>query len=216
MLSYLAKRGVDMADRLLLGYHTSPFTMGLTYSRDGMARPLQILGNMLEEIRNGVYFPDCTRSGRLVNSKASTGEKSLVGVPGDKNVKIEISDDEDVGGAWTLVEESTQNLDLPEVIPETCEDAVNDACTETSSSDVSENEDDRSGFERTGRRKFEPPVAPEGFTMWQHTKSKILHLSDYRTPNVFECGRRPGAFHTSEGLQPRWDSGICWKCFKHR
>jgi hypothetical protein len=27
MLSYLAKRGIDMADRLLLGYHTSPFTM---------------------------------------------------------------------------------------------------------------------------------------------------------------------------------------------
>jgi hypothetical protein len=42
MLSYLAKRGADMADRLLLGCHTSPFTMGLTYSRDGMARPLQI------------------------------------------------------------------------------------------------------------------------------------------------------------------------------
>ena len=81
-----------------------------------------------------------------------------------------------------MVEESTQNLDLPEVIPETCEDAVNDACTETSSSDVSETEDDRSGFERTGCRKFEPPVAPEGFTMWQHTKSKILHLSDCRTP----------------------------------
>lgn len=123
-------------------------------------------------------------------------------MPGDKNVKIEISDDEDVAGAWTLVEESTQNLDLPEVIPETCEDAVNDACTETSSSDVSENEDDRSGFERTGCRKFEPPVAPEGFTMWQHTKSKILHLSDCRTPSVFECGRRPGAFHTSESLRP--------------
>lgn len=41
-------------------------------------------GNMLEEIRNGVYFPDCTRSGRLVNPKASAGEKSLGSVPGDK------------------------------------------------------------------------------------------------------------------------------------
>ena len=30
MLSYLAKRGVSMPDRLMLGYHTSPFTMGLT------------------------------------------------------------------------------------------------------------------------------------------------------------------------------------------
>ena len=27
MLSYLAKRGIEMSDRLLLGYHTSPFTM---------------------------------------------------------------------------------------------------------------------------------------------------------------------------------------------
>ena len=190
--------------------------MGLTYSRDGMARPLQILGNMLEEIRNGVYFPDCTRSGRLVNTKAISFERNLGPGAVDKSVKIEIGDDEDVADAWTLVEESTQNLDLPDVIPETCEDAVNDACTETSSSDASDHEDDRSGFEFTGRRKFEPPVAPAGFIMWQHTKSKILHLSDFRTPKVFECGRRPGAFHTSEGLQPRWDSGICWKCFKHR
>ena len=53
MLSYLAKRGVEMSDRLLLGYHTSPFTMGLTCSRDGMARPLQILQAMLEEIHSG-------------------------------------------------------------------------------------------------------------------------------------------------------------------
>ena len=216
MLSYLAKRGVDMADRLLLGYHTSPFTMGLTYSRDGMARPLEILGNMLEEIRNGLYFPDCTRSGRLYKPKTNTCETRESSVRMDECVKIEISDDENIQDAWTLVEESTQNLDLPPVIPETCEDAVNDACTETSSSDVSELEDDRSGFERSGRSKFEPPVAPEGFTMWQHTKSKILHLCDHRTPNIFECGRKAGPFHTSEGLQPRWDSGICWRCFKNR
>jgi hypothetical protein len=216
MLSYLAKRGVDMADRLLLGYHTSPFTMGLTYSRDGMARPLEILGNMLAEIRNGLYFPDCTRSGRLLKPTESTCETRKSSVPVDDSVKIEISDDENIQDVWTLVEGSTQNLDLPTVIPETCEDAVNDACTETSSSDVSELEDDRSGFERSGRGKFEPPVAPEGFTMWQHTKSKILHLSDFRFPNVFECGRKPGPFHSSEGLQPRCDSGICWKCFKHR
>ena len=37
-----------MRDTFLCGYHTLPFTMGLTYSRDGMARHWQILGNMLE------------------------------------------------------------------------------------------------------------------------------------------------------------------------
>ena len=34
--------------------------------------------------------------------------------------------------------------------------------------------------------------------MWQHVKSKILHLADYRFPSVFECGRKPGPFHTKE------------------
>ena len=184
-----------MADRLLLGYHTSPFTMGLTYRRDGMARPLEILGNMLEEIRNGVYFPDCTRSGRLCKPIDKTGGTKKSSVLLDECVKIEISDDEDITGAWTLVEESTQNLDLPSVIPETCEDAVNDACTESSSSDVSELEDDRSGLNVQGVASLSLPVAPEGFTMWQHTKSKILHLCDYRTPNIFACGRKAGPFH---------------------
>ena len=43
------KRGVDVSDRLLLGYHASLFTMGLTYCRDGMAKPSQVLSDMLDE-----------------------------------------------------------------------------------------------------------------------------------------------------------------------
>ena len=61
----LLARGPLTLKRLLLGYPISHFSRGLTYSRDGMARPLEILGNVLEEIRNGLHFPDCTRSGRL-------------------------------------------------------------------------------------------------------------------------------------------------------
>jgi hypothetical protein len=218
MLSFLAKRGVDMPDRLLLGYHTSPFTMGLTYSRDGMARPLQILMNMLEEIRKGLFLPDCTRSGRLVQPE---GKKVTVHGPelNQDVVKVEISDDEGDFNVWDLIPESHNQqkpLVLPDSIPETCEEEVNDACTETSSSDMSEPENGGSTFEDSGRRTFAPPTAPAGFTMWQHTKSKILHLCDYKTPNVFECGRKPGAFHTCNDLRPRWDSGICWKCFKNR
>eukprot|EP00435_Cladocopium_sp_Y103_P075669 s366_g62.t1 len=102
MLSYLAKRGVDMPDRFLLGYHTSPFTMGLTYSRDGMARPLQILNNMLEEIRNGQYFPDCTRSGRLVKPGNALSSSDLQGSKQDSIVKVEISDDETEPNVWDL------------------------------------------------------------------------------------------------------------------
>ena len=37
-----------------------------------------------------------------------------------------------------------------------------------------------------------------------------------KSPNVFECGRRPGAFHTDRNAHPRWDTGIYWKCFKKK
>jgi hypothetical protein len=93
MLSYLAKRGVSMPDRLMLGYHTLPFTMGLTYSRDGMARPLQILEEMLSEIRGGTYLPDCTRSGRLVRKEDNSAGLTSSSAQLQDATKIEISDD---------------------------------------------------------------------------------------------------------------------------
>jgi hypothetical protein len=219
MLSYLAKRGVSMPDRLMLGYHTSPFTMGLTYSRDGMARPLQILEEMLSEIRGGTYLPDCTRSGRLVRKEDNSAGLTSSSAPLQDDAKIEISDDEADLNVWELIQSkplAEPDRILPEVIPETCENEINDACTETSSSEVSETDHDETSFGNHGRRTFEPPVAPEGFTMWQHRKSKILHLVGYKTPGIFECGRKPGAFHTCSNINPKWDSGICWKCFKHR
>ena len=219
MLSYLAKRGVNMPDRLLLGYHTSPFTMGLTYSRDGMARPLQILSDMLKEIQDGVYFPDCTRSGRLVQKNDVIQPHASTSHAMDCAVKVEISDDEGELNVWDLLpSEPAAPVEsmLPLVIPDDCEREVNDACTETSGSDVSSSESDGTEFQDNGRKTFEPPVAPEGCTMWQHSKSKILHLCDYEFPNVFICGRRPGAFHSCENVHPRWDSGICWKCFKNK
>ena len=222
MLSFLAKRGVDISDRLLLGYHSSPFTMGLTYSRDAMARPMQVLNNMLSEIRRGLYFPDCTRSGRLVSQTVAA--QGLGGSSNERNavIKIEIEDDEVDSHEWQFVDSAPDKASvleelqlLPESIPETCENDVNDACTETSSSETSEPEELPSGFSKSGRKTFEPPVAPDGFTMWQHKKSKILHLVDDSFPSSFVCGRRPGSYHTCEFVETRWDSSICWKCFKN-
>lgn len=58
-------RGCSFEDRLALGYQASCLKMPLTYSRDGAARPLQVLSDVLEEIRAGVFAPDSTRGGRL-------------------------------------------------------------------------------------------------------------------------------------------------------
>ena len=160
------------------------------------------------------FHPDSTRSGRL--TKRTGHVSSCVGTPsGLETIKVEISDDEGDMNVWDLL--PTRSIEaLPSSIPDDCENEVNDACTETSDSEDSDGVADHDGFQAQGRRMFEPPRAPVGFTMWQHSKSRFLHLSDDRFPNTFECGRKPGTFHSKEGLNPRWDTGICWRCFKDR
>ena len=74
--------------------------MGLTYSRDGMARPLQILSDMLNEIRGGTFLPDQTRSGRLVQHGAQPQRALASGTGQSDVVKVEISDDESDIDAW--------------------------------------------------------------------------------------------------------------------
>ena len=64
-LSYAAKRGCSFEGRLSLGYHTHTFKMALCYSRDGAARPLQVLEQFLREVREKIFNPDDTGSGRL-------------------------------------------------------------------------------------------------------------------------------------------------------
>ena len=46
--------------------------------------------------------------------------------------------------------------------------------------------------------RFNPPSAPEGFEMWQHRKSRIMHLMDQGHKVTFVCGRVAGAFHTKD------------------
>ena len=78
LLSYAAKRGVDITLRLQLGYHTQPFRMGLTYSRDGAAASIAALEQLLCEVRCCLFLPDETRSGRLVRTAMGSGAFPIV------------------------------------------------------------------------------------------------------------------------------------------
>ena len=53
MLSYAAKRGIGIPERLQLGYHTSNFQMGMVYSRDGTGASLLVLEKLIKDIANG-------------------------------------------------------------------------------------------------------------------------------------------------------------------
>ena len=96
-LSFAAKRGLDINLRMQLGYHTQPYRMGLTYSRDGAAASLAALEQLFCEIRVGLFLPDETRSGRIISSSTVTG---------DSRGPILIKDEDDTASPRPRVENS--------------------------------------------------------------------------------------------------------------
>ena len=65
LLSWLAKAGVPLSTRAILGYHASGSgETAILYSRDAVAGPLRSLHKLLMHVRAKRFDPDCTRSGR--------------------------------------------------------------------------------------------------------------------------------------------------------
>ena len=58
------------------------------------------------------------------------------------------------------------------------------------------------------------PKAPRGFVMWQHKKSRCLHLAREGYKKIFQRGRSIGSFHAllKEGQDP--GTCKCRVCFK--
>eukprot|EP00435_Cladocopium_sp_Y103_P026886 s4229_g6.t1 len=184
MLSYAAKRGLSVPDRLMLGYHSSHFHMALVYSRDGAAASLLLLEKLIDEIVKGQFRPDSTRSGRLVDAPAQSSE------PQRAETKVEV------------VESSAE---------ENAEEVNSDSSESTSSSDSSS---DEIPPDHNLNKTFAPPEPPAGFVRWQHSKLKTVHLAEEHHTKVFVCGRAIGSFHHRVSANPRFDSPVCWACFK--
>ena len=95
MLSYAAKRGIGIPERLQLGYHTSNFQMGMVYSRDGAAASILVLEKLISEIASGKFDPDQTRSGRLnLSVPEPAGATEVVEVKDEPDM-VEVSDSDD-------------------------------------------------------------------------------------------------------------------------
>ena len=66
LLSMCSKFGMPHSQRKLLGYHAGSKEQSmLCYSRDSMAEPLRRLCEMIHAVRDKVFLPDCSRSGRF-------------------------------------------------------------------------------------------------------------------------------------------------------
>jgi hypothetical protein len=184
MLSFAAKRGLSIPDRLMLGYHSSQMHMAMVYSRDGAAASLLLLEKLIDEISKGTFRPDSTRSGRLVELLPDPSG------PQSAEVKVE-----------TVMSSAEEESD------KAVESESSDSTGESGSSESDVPKD------HSFNKVFAPPRPPAGFIRWQHSKLKTVHLTGPGYCKVFVCGRPVGSFHKQVDEDPRFDSPICWACF---
>ena len=184
MLSFAAKRGLSIPDRLMLGYHSSQMHMAMVYSRDGAAASLLLLEKLIDEISKGIFRPDSTRSGRLV--------EPMTDASGPQNAEVKIE---------TVLSSEEEESD------KAVESESSDSTSESDSSESMVPKD------HSFNRVFAPPRPPTGYDRWQHSKLKTVHLTAPGYCKVFVCGRPVGSFHCRVDEDPRFDSPMCWACF---
>ena len=170
----------------MLGYHSSQMHKAMVYSRDGAAASLLLLEKLIEEIFKGSFKPDSTRSGRLVDQPGQQLE------PQSAAVKVEVVDASD--------EEAVEEHGIDS------DSSGSTSDSQSSSSDIAP--------DHCLNRTFAPPAAPAGYQRWQHSKLKTIHVTEPGYVRVFVCGRSVGNFHHPVEENPRFDSPVCWQCFK--
>ena len=75
VLSWLAKYGVPMPVRRIVGHHLDPAAKSAeTYSRDSMSPALRSVAEVVGAINSGEFAPDSTRSGRFVVPRHEKGD----------------------------------------------------------------------------------------------------------------------------------------------
>ncbi|CAE7255099.1 unnamed protein product [Symbiodinium sp. CCMP2592] len=188
-LTWACKFGFDKYSRLQLGHHATGEGTLHTYGRDYLAPALRRYDEMLAAIRNGTFFPDLTRSGRV---------RGTAQVP-----KVEVSDDEvpDPGLTSFASEGSFEAIGVASAGEKSDEDQVAAPTDhELSSSDSSSSQDevvagrdhpDLDNDEMACAVARPKPSWEPGYVMYKHVRTQVVHLcAQGSSTGVFACGRK--------------------------
>ena len=187
LLSFLAKYGASIPDREILGGHTGRMKSVLTYSRDALAAPLRVLDDMLQKIRSGHFDPNASRSGMMITEV--------------KQEEVVIEDD----AGFELVSDNQVALD---------EEA---GAEPGSGSDTSSDSEEEHVAGTHAARMVSAPRPPEGTSLLQHPKSRMLHLIQEEHTRYLMCGRKVQMANGSLYKPPaslRWDTPCCSHCWR--
>ena len=225
-LSYCAKYGLSHVDRLALGGHSHPYKISDTYARDALARPLRLLAEVLEAIREKFFFPDESRAGRFkdgirLGGWGFPGRFDNAHVPKTKATEIVSADahpePESLEERDSLISHYTPSLEPSNVGSEEEDHKSNEPSDSghTSSSSRSSSPSSSSGSStRSVCRPIKvPPVPPEGHRFVQHPALKTLHYP--RLEHVLHtlCSRKTEDVY-KEPESVRATTPVCRNCQK--
>lgn len=98
VLSWACKLGVRMPHRRVIGGHTKPGEKSpRAYGREELAAPLRALARLYGEIRSGVFLPDQTRSGMIVEAPPPSPAAAAPTGGGDHDASSSDGEDDDDG-----------------------------------------------------------------------------------------------------------------------
>ena len=214
VLSWLAKRGDDWADRMALGGHVSFMKSAIVYSRDAMARPLRLLESLLLDIRVGRFAPDETRSGRFKDISSDVAAHCMQ--------SNEVSFQDGAGDLFSHHVEPSLSVP-PEVVDleADCNSEVKLEDQESSNSDsdapTTSSSEDEEGAQYTGAaRSMRLPTIPDTLKLIQHVKYKTLHLMEKQNFRIMLCGRTATEGRYEGASVARFDTPCCHWCWKHK
>lgn len=184
ILSWLAKAGVSLETRRILGMHTTPGEqMPLVYSRDALSGPLREMQSVLDEISSGIFRPDETRSGYRVDD----GHVLVDHEPQDDGEDLEAQSSEDSADE----EDEAEDLHL-------IAQAENAVVQPWRHIDVGT--DDGSPAN----------VAP----LFRHKQSKMFHLARDESGERTRCGHLLNTNYEQLVDRPSFMYPMCPRCFR--
>jgi hypothetical protein len=196
-LSWAAKWGSPIEIRSLLGYHVArEITTTLTYSRDAQSSPLRELVVVITAIAKGEFFPDDSRSGRIVTGAVKKHRDS--------------KDDSSSTGRTSVI---PCNSDPYELLDNPPSDPDSSSANSSSSSDVS---DATSIDEEELGLISRPCVTDESFgdrVAYVHKTSAVLHcrLHDHTR---LKCGRMLAVTYSKIKWTDTFRILRCAQCFR--
>ena len=209
VLSWLSKRGVPREIRAALGYHAKAVDgTEVVYGRDNMSAPLRVMNSVLDEIVDGYFMPDETRSGML-----KKGSNIIEGFNVFTSQGIPQSGRNE-GGDSGLEDAGIRQVDLQEI----SDDAISDFSESEESCDESEpDHDDTETAIATvvGRwRPIDDMDADSTAVYVRHSISRMLHVAADEYTDRFMCGRDLSSVYFKLDAKPKVFHPMCAQCLK--